>query len=576
MYSYNQAGRVTAQHMDYDYGRNTFDAAYSWDSEGRMTNLNYGPSYQLQYDVNGRLSGMSSEVTATYGVAGEMTGLSYFGFSETRTYNSMLQMTQQTVTNGGTTVMDMQYRFDTTGHNNGRMVSSVDGVSGETVNYEYDALNRLSSAAATSGAWGQAFAYDGFGNLTNKTVTAGSAPTLSVSFDPATNRQAGVAYDANGNPEIYGAVYDVENRMTAGYSYDPYGKRVKKGSDNETYELYFYGIGGQKLATFAKYYECAPTCGLKDALWYNVYFGGKLVKSKGVVVATDRLGSVRANSNGERMSYYPYGEERTSTADNREKFGTYMRDSSGQDYADQRYYNVGTGRFGTADPSTGSRAADPGSWNKYAYVGGDPINFTDRHGLFSDPTLTAEDCFNDMELCIEPPPPPGGPPPPQPEPEPEPMKYRTYFLIVQGQAGAPGDCYRVPTNGGSVTREVTYRLEFMEEGMPTPLGYGAVITEHLTGDLPNSGQTSPSSSAPGWFPDQHSILAGKSVQNLAQNFTAMINGVDVGLAIMGAFGGNWQQLNIEKHAGYVSINGDIGGRVDANGKLISRTYTPCK
>ena len=79
---------------------------------------------------------------------------------------------------------------------------------------------------------------------------------------------------------------------------------------------------------------------------YNVYFGGKLVKSNGAVVATDRLGSVRANSTGERMTYYPYGEERTSTADGREKFGTYMRDSVTQDYADQRYYGVGTGGSG--------------------------------------------------------------------------------------------------------------------------------------------------------------------------------------------------------------------------------------
>jgi RHS repeat-associated protein len=116
-----------------------------------------------------------------------------------------------------------------------------------------------------------------------------------------------------------------------------------------------------------------------------MYFGGKLVKSKGVLVVTDRLGSVRA-SGMERMSYYPYGEEKTSTADGREKFGTYTRDNPATDYADQRYYAVGTGRFGTADPSKGSSAADPGSWNKYAYVGGDPVNFLDSHGTNRAPT----------------------------------------------------------------------------------------------------------------------------------------------------------------------------------------------
>ena len=71
------------------------------------------------------------------------------------------------------TMMDMQYNY-TAGANNGRIASSVDWVAGETVNYTYDALNRLSGAGATSGSWGQGFSYDGFGNLTGKTVTAGT------------------------------------------------------------------------------------------------------------------------------------------------------------------------------------------------------------------------------------------------------------------------------------------------------------------------------------------------------------------------------------------------------------------
>ena len=195
-----------------------------------MTGINYGPQY------------------ASYGVAGEMLGLGYFGYSETRTYNALLQMTHVTVPG----MMDMQYIY-TAGTNNGRITQTVDGVAGETVNYGYDALNRLSTAGATNGSWGQAFTYDGFGNLTGKTVTQGSAPTLSVSFDPATNRQYGVNYDANGNVMQYKSAYDVENRLvgdsTAFYVYDQAGKRVKK-SYQATEEYFFYGIGGQKLVTF--------------------------------------------------------------------------------------------------------------------------------------------------------------------------------------------------------------------------------------------------------------------------------------------------------------------------------------
>jgi RHS repeat-associated protein len=277
-----------------------------------------------------------------------------------------------------TTELDMQYNF-TAGANNGRITSSVDGVLGETVNYSYDSLNRLSLAQATNNVWGQSFGYDGFGNMTSKTPTVGSAPSFGASFDAATNHQVGVSYDANGNPTGGNQVYDVENRMISNgaaeyYAYDHAGKRWLKdqpGLSSDTYELYFYGLGGRKLATVS----CAP--GNVCTTAFDTYFVGKLVKSKGQTVATDRLGSVRVtygNSSVEHMRYFPYGEERTSTSDGRDKFGTYMRDNPGQDYADQRYYGVGTGRFNVPDPYKASEGAvDPSSWNRYGYTRGDPM-----------------------------------------------------------------------------------------------------------------------------------------------------------------------------------------------------------
>ena len=85
--------------------------------------------------------------------------------------------------------------------------------------------------------------------------------------------------------------------------------------------LSFYDIFGQRIATAS----CGPGnyCAAATA---EVYFGAKLVRSNGVAVVTDRLGSVRENSSGDRFSYLPYGEERTITADHRVKFGTYVRE----------------------------------------------------------------------------------------------------------------------------------------------------------------------------------------------------------------------------------------------------------
>jgi len=71
------------------------------------------------------------------------------------------------------------------------------------------------------------------------------------------------------------------------------------------------------------------------------------------------------------------------------QFATYTRDSySGLDYADQRYYASTYGRFLTADPFVAGGAprgsvdnpGDPGTWNRFAYVGGDPVNRNDPRG----------------------------------------------------------------------------------------------------------------------------------------------------------------------------------------------------
>jgi RHS repeat-associated protein len=102
------------------------------------------------------------------------------------------------------------------------------------------------------------------------------------------------------------------------------------------------------------------------------YFAGTRLNWK-----TDRLGSRDGNG------YFPYGEERgTPTTNDTYKFATYWRDSTGLDYADQRYYASSFGRFLTPDPYMASGGpADPQSWNRYAYVEGDPVNFNDPRGL---------------------------------------------------------------------------------------------------------------------------------------------------------------------------------------------------
>ncbi len=61
----------------------------------------------------------------------------------------------------------------------------------------------------------------------------------------------------------------------------------------------------------------------------------------------------------------------------------------GNHYADQRYISPGCGRFVTPDRNPSPRLAAPGSWDRYAYTRGDPVNRRDPSGR--------DDCGDDGE-----------------------------------------------------------------------------------------------------------------------------------------------------------------------------------
>jgi RHS repeat-associated protein len=437
-YGYNVAGRVTAQQLTVvpmsGYPA-TLNATYSWDNQGRMTALNYpraGPQETLSYDAMSNLTGIGGNMCnaednygnctswgamqwvsgASYSNIGQLTGFTAslaglnwanYGYS----YNTLQQLNQMGYSSpSSNTNVNFTYTY-TAGHNNGRIAQFSDSSTGEVVNYTYDALNRLIAATtsnSTGPVWGESYTYDGFGNLLSKVPTQGTAPQVYTGVNSSTN-QMGPA-DANGNwlgsnsPQI---AWDVENRMVFSgatdsasnwvtYSYDPWGKRVLQyasagsASTVSTCVLYFYGANGKRLGT----YNCGYSNGqfVVSTANVNVYFGKKLIASGSETnqnaVMTDRLGSVRGQNLSASIAYYPYGEERTSTPDNTDKFGTYFRDGYGQDYADQRYYTSSFGRFWSPDPG-GVNTADPRnpvSWNRYAYVYGDPANANDPTGQF--------------------------------------------------------------------------------------------------------------------------------------------------------------------------------------------------
>jgi len=99
-----------------------------------------------------------------------------------------------------------------------------------------------------------------------------------------------------------------------------------------------------------------------------------------------------------RQAHLPFGEEfAESGTQEKHHFTSYEADSeAGSDYADNRQYQSGLGRFLRVDPMRGS-PTNPQSLNRYGYSTNDPINLKDPLGL---ECKTVEDWCEDGEhLC---------------------------------------------------------------------------------------------------------------------------------------------------------------------------------
>jgi RHS repeat-associated protein len=414
LFNYKVSGLVEEKGLWAPGSAAWLSAWYSYNDEGQRTSLKYPDVYDVQgqivstgrtinsiYDSMGRLAtirdpglggGTDMVSSAQYNAAGQLTQMTV-AWEGTRTfnYNTLGQLTRQTSPG-----VDLEYIFPST-DNDGRLWKKKDWLSGEEVTYQYDEIGRLTAAATTGPAWGLSWTYDGFGNRSAQTVTKGSAPAMSVSVNPATNRVVGLGYDNNGNQTNWStplgpvtAAYDVDNRLASistpngseVYAYSAANQRLRKQG-----KLYFYGVSGELLVNYDFAYGGGGTTPLNPKT--QVYFGGTLVFGEGDRrITTDRLGStVRTEGYFQpeyRYRYYPYGEQQGgSSNEDQVKFGTYWRDSvSGLDYARNRYFAAGQGRFTSADPYVMSGGmGNPQGWNRYAYVGADPVNLHDPSGL---------------------------------------------------------------------------------------------------------------------------------------------------------------------------------------------------
>jgi RHS repeat-associated protein len=315
-----------------------------------------------------------------------------FGYSDDR-----LQLTSQTVTNAGNTLLSLNYGYQagagqmgslSTAGNSGQLVSVNGTVNGQSRNQEftYDNVGKLITATGW-GAWERKFDYDRQGNRTAVWgAVSGGNPLQNIVIGQAngmtTNRIASVngtafSYDASGNMTGDGArayTYDAVNRLVSvsepgseSYGYDAGNRRVRKVVGGVV--THYVWEGNQVIAEYERGGGATQSTGTR-------YYHQDRLSTR---VITDGAGAVVGT-----MEHLPFGEE-IGGSDEREKhkFTTYERDGTGLDYAVNRHYDPQRGRFNQVDPLRmgASSLTDPQSLNLYSYVQNDPVNSVDPSGL---------------------------------------------------------------------------------------------------------------------------------------------------------------------------------------------------
>jgi RHS repeat-associated protein len=376
-------------------------------------NIYYGTNTNTGLDGEGRIT----KVTAASGT-NPLTSATYVTSGTTEPIGALTSVTlgsadSDSFTFDPLTGRQKSYAFSVNGVNdtgtltwnaNGTLgtLAIVDNLSGttdsQTCNYFYDDLARLGGANSNGYSvdcgtkWQQLFTFDPFGNM-KQSGTASFTPIYSTS----TNQFSSISgvnppyYDASGN-----LTKDNLNTYTwDGYGYpnsintttlihDAFGRLVEE-QNGSTYIQMLYTPAGQTAVMNGQTLIKASV---------NLPGGGVAIYNSSSSPAyyrhADWLGSSRLTTTPSHAiysdsAYSPYGEQYALTGSADASFTGQNSDVTSTLYGFAFRENSPTqGRWISPDPA-GLGVVDPTNpqtWNRYAYVGNNPLAFVDPLGLF--------------------------------------------------------------------------------------------------------------------------------------------------------------------------------------------------
>lgn len=424
-YTYDTFGRISSSTQNTNGTPYSFSYGYSLTDE--LTDITYPSGRHIQYglDASDRITSVKNVATGTnyatlsYTAPGGIYTMTMGnGLIEQVNWNDRSQPIQMQATKSGNARLTLGFYpcaslgTQCSSGNNGSLQGQTISVPGTSLlmqTYGYDNLNRLTSAQETGGpaGWSQSYGYDARGN---RWLSGNSGlgqdqgletPTASTWYSNSTviNRVNGWSYDSAGNlTAIYGIPtstrsfsYDGENRQVSAtingnmstYTYDGLGQRVMKVSGGQT-TVYAYDAFGSLAAEYSTQ-TAASSC-----VTFTCY------------LTVDHLGSTRmltdsSGNTAKLYDYLPFGEELLANQDGRSSLYSSSPDGLGPKFTGQtwdgesslywfnvRHMSGAQGRFQGVDPgNAGASLADPQTWNMYAYVGNNPLSYTDPSGMMA-------------------------------------------------------------------------------------------------------------------------------------------------------------------------------------------------
>jgi RHS repeat-associated protein len=371
---------------------------YVYDNNFRIVreDVNVADSVRFTYDADGLLSGAGAMTVSRDSANGLVSGTSLGNVVTKQTYNALGEVDTFTATESGDTILRFVYSRDAVGR-----ISRIVETRGQTrklLEFAYDSISQLTTVW-TDSVLTASYAYDSNGNRTSVTTSSGSISAASDNQDRLlTHGNLSLAYTRSGDlrQSVSGTdttryTHDAAGNLLLAelpggteveYLVDGMNRRIGRKVNGQLHSGWLYSGSrvvaeldstGQVTSRFLYGSRAdVPEFMQKGAETYRLvsdHLGSVMLVvnvSTGVIaqeLAYDEFGNVQSNSN---PGFQPFGFAGGlyDPVTRLTRFG-------------HRDYNAQIGRWTTKDPI----GFDGGDANVYAYVGNNPIMFSDPSGL---------------------------------------------------------------------------------------------------------------------------------------------------------------------------------------------------